>query len=111
MDKLRYWHVKPYSLTIWATRSDALRYRFRCNRKTIFEGEDFRPSPLYAIDGLKTVAALLTFLSARPGDTDREYFVSYTPEQLAFAQAHGEYLGLIAHEIEERANAREGSRR
>jgi hypothetical protein len=50
----------------------------------IFEGEDFAGSPMDADDSDETVAALLTFLTLRRGDTDAEYFESYTPEQLAW---------------------------
>jgi hypothetical protein len=30
----------------------------------------------------------------RPGDTDRDYFADYTPEQLAWAEQHGEALSI-----------------
>jgi hypothetical protein len=40
------------------------------------------------------VRALMGFLTLRPGDTDDEYFDRYTPDQLAFADEHGEFLGL-----------------
>lgn len=46
---------------------------------------------------------MLTFLSLRPGDTDRDYFDRYTPEQLDWARAHGEELSWLATELEERA--------
>ena len=60
--------------------------------RTVFEGEDFSPSPLHAIDSDEAVAALMGFLTLRPGDTDREYFAEYTPEQLEFADQHAEAL-------------------
>lgn len=59
----------------------------------LFEGSDFRPSPLHADDSDATVAALLGFLTLRPGDTDREYFEDYTPAQLEFCAQHAEALG------------------
>jgi hypothetical protein len=31
----------------------------------------------------------------RPGDTDDDYFDSYTPEQLAFVEEYGEALGYV----------------
>jgi hypothetical protein len=43
----------------------------------LFQGEDFAGSPLHTDDLDETVAALLSFLSLRPGDTDREYFDNY----------------------------------
>ena len=30
----------------------------------------------------------------KPGDTDREYFASYTDEQIAFAEACGEMIDM-----------------
>jgi hypothetical protein len=34
-----------------------------------------------------------SLFAMRPGDTDDDYFDSYTPEQLAWAEANGEWLG------------------
>ena len=62
-------------------------------RWTVFEGEDFCASPLHAIDSDETVAALMSFLTLRPGDTDREYFDGYTEVQKAFCEQDAETLG------------------
>ena len=51
----------------------------------LFEGDDFRSSPMHADDSDETLRGLLGFLLLRPGDTDREYFADYTPAQRAFA--------------------------
>jgi hypothetical protein len=64
--------------------------------KLLFEGADFNGSPMHAIDSDETMAALMGFLTLRPGDTDAEYFEKYTPEQLAWAQSEAEYLGFEA---------------
>ena len=69
---LKHWHARP--------------------EVTLFEGEDFRPSPLHSVDGDETVKALMTFLTLRPGDTDQEYFDNYTPEQLDYCSQHAESL-------------------
>jgi hypothetical protein len=95
-----------FTLTLWATdRLDKrgqtiLGYRLtmrepgaRC-ATTLFEGEDFAPSPLDAIDSDATVAAVLTFLTLRPGDTDAEYFAAYTPAQFDYCAAHAEALAV-----------------
>ena len=58
----------------------------------LFEGQDFRPSPLHAWDSDDTVAAIMGFLTLRLGDTDREYFDDYTAEQIAFRDTHAETL-------------------
>jgi hypothetical protein len=47
---------------------------------------------MYAIDSDKAVGSLMGFLTLRPGDTDSEYFESYTPEQMHFAETHAEAL-------------------
>ena len=61
---------------------------------TLFEGEDFRCSPLHAHDSNETVKSLMTFLTLRPGDTDAEYFAKYTPEQLEYCGEHAEALSF-----------------
>jgi hypothetical protein len=76
-------------------------YRFYHGTELIFSGEDFSGSPMHADDSDATVASLLHFLSLRPGDTDQEYFESYTQRQLEWCQEFGEELGYLAHELEE----------
>jgi len=58
----------------------------------LFEGSDFGPSPMHAVDSDETVAALLGFLTLRPGDTDAEYFENYTDDQRTFCDQHAETL-------------------
>jgi len=53
----------------------------------IFDGSDFHCSPLHAIDSLETMRACLSFLTTRPGDTDKEYFENYTEAQMEFANS------------------------
>ena len=76
-----------------------LAYRLWCRGKLVFQGNDYGCSPLHAGDSCDALAGLLHCLSLRPGDTDREYFDAYTPEQMAFAQEHGESLGMWAEEM------------
>lgn len=76
-----------------------LEYRFQGpDGKIIFEGADFHCSPMHAIDSDAAVRALLSFLTMQPGDTDAEYFESYTQEQLDFASEHAEALSIYALE-------------
>jgi len=109
--KLRTIILRPYRpgmgprfrLQTWDTyRTDSygktiIRYRFDIlpggPAVPLFSGEDFACSPMYAIDSDRCIAALLSFLTLRPGDTDREYFDNYTPEQMTFATEHAESLG------------------
>lgn len=45
--------------------------------------------------GITSKELVLSLFEMRPGDTDSEYFDSYTPEQLEWAIKHGEELGMI----------------
>ena len=84
-----------------------LAYRFCDNGKCIFEGNDFACPLCYAIDSLKTVYSLLSFMALRPGDTDSEYFDAYTAEQMEWAQSgRAELLGLLVYEAEEKLGRR-----
>ncbi len=60
----------------------------------LFEGNDFRCSPLDGIDSDDCVKILMGFLTLRPGDTDREYFQNYTPAQLEYCSQFAESLSL-----------------
>jgi hypothetical protein len=60
--------------------------------RTLFEGEDFACSPCHAIDSDECIASLMGFLTLRPGDTDAEYFESYTPQQIDYCEQHAEAL-------------------
>ncbi len=94
-----------FRLTTWDTgRTDGgkyvVGYRLITSKgQTLFRGEDFGCSPLYAIDSDETIAGIMAFLTLQPGDTDAEYFASYTPEQLDYCAEHAEAL---ASEVESR---------
>jgi len=62
-----------------------LAYRLTDSGHVIFQGEDFGSSPLDATDSDATIAGLLGFLTLQPGDTDAEYFATYTTEQMEWA--------------------------
>lgn len=110
-----YEHIRTFTqdsfrLDLWDTsRSDSdgksiLRYALYDDTQPfgkgiVFEGEDFHCSPLHAIDSDATVASILSFLSLQDGDTDAEYFDSYSADQLAWRDARAEDLQLIVYEI------------
>jgi len=104
-------HGPTFSLELYEVPGQAERIGYTLrqhdHRKTtvIFEGRDFRPSPLHAWDSDETVAAIMGFLTLRLGDTDREYFASYTAEQIEFRDTHAEAL---AGEVYSRFEAKEG---
>ena len=45
-----------------------------------------------AIDGIAARELVMSLVARKPGDTDQDYFASYTPEQLAFAEKYGDAL-------------------
>lgn len=98
---------EPVELDMWDTgRRDGrgqtvIAYELRHGDTTIFQGVGFAGSPLHADDSDATVGSLLTFLSLRPGDTDTEYFQSYSATQTQWVDHNGEELSLIAHGLEE----------
>lgn len=77
-----------------------LAYKFYLNNKVLFEGNEYRPSPMHSIDGKESIFGLLAFLSLRPGDTDDDYFKDYTPEQLEFCETDAEELSLLVNDWE-----------
>lgn len=93
-----------FRLTMWDTNTRdgmgkwRLGYRLRmCSPGTVvtlFEGDDFGCSPCHAVDSDAAIASLMGFLTLKPGATDREYFESYTQEQLDYCSQHAEALQL-----------------
>lgn len=77
-----------YELAIKAPESGRKPYT------VLFTGEDYSPSPCRAIDSDDACGGLLMFLVLKPGDTDSDYFNSYTPGQLAWCKRHAEALQL-----------------
>ena len=69
-----------------------LGYVLRMDGVILFRGEDYGCSPLHCIDSDASVEGVMSFLTLRPGDTDRDYFADYTPEQLAYCAEHAEAL-------------------
>jgi hypothetical protein len=48
-----------------------------------------------SIDGIEARELVMSCVAMKPGDTDSEYFESYTPRQLAWVTEHGEDLDCI----------------
>jgi hypothetical protein len=110
-DVLKRYRNSGFTLTTWDThRTDnmgksILGYRLADRGTELFQGEDFRCSPMHAIDSLHTVEAILSFLTLKPGDTDADYFDSYTPAQIEWCHsARCEELNMIQLDLEERLN-------
>jgi len=94
------WDVEGHRavLQLWDTDltdrqgKERLAYVLYFDGSIVFEGDDFFCSPLHSVDSDETVRSLMSFLTLRRGDTDAEYFESYTPEQIAFRDTHAESL-------------------
>ena len=67
----------------------------RHNGRVVFaEGDTWCAMP-GVTDGNEARELVGSLFAMRPGDTDRDYFDGYTPEQVAWAEANGEELGRI----------------
>lgn len=74
------------------------------DNQVIFEGDDFCASPMHSCDGIESALDLMGFLTLRKGDTDQDYFDSYTPQQLEFSEQNAEELQCLVMELEELCN-------
>lgn len=84
------WVWEDITVLLWTIgykdRRTTLGYSLSDKDKVIFEGADLS-RPGYGHETEDSVYTLLGFLTLRPGDTDEEYFDSYTPEQLEWVQS------------------------
>ena len=77
-------------------------YAFYQADQLLFVGEDFGNSPVDAIDSDMSIVQLLGFLPLKKGDTDLEYFVDYTEDQLNWSESSKcQELGLILADADE----------
>lgn len=49
----------------------------------------------HSTDGTDARELVLSLVAMNPGDTDRDYFESYSPDQLDWAVAHGEGVDVV----------------
>lgn len=82
------------------------RYTMTLDGSVLFAGDDYSTSSLYRTPE-QIALGLLVFLTTQPGDTDEDYFFSYTPAQMEWAQSHRcEYAKCAVSELEEEAYSR-----
>jgi hypothetical protein len=86
------------SLYVLKTDTVYLQYYLFFKNKLIFEGKDYRPSPLHDKDSIESLVYLLGFLTVQEWDTDSEYFKDYGPLQWEWSKSpENEYLkGLVS---------------
>lgn len=82
--------LPDYKVSVYLTYlgGEKVHYHMFRNGELLFEGKDFRPSPLRNQDDIGTVIDLLGFLTCQPGDTDQDYFANYTPAQMDWAKSY-----------------------
>lgn len=80
-----------------------LQYYMFVGDTILFEGDDYKPSPLHNIDDLESITGLLSFLCVGIHDTDKEFFKDYTPDQIKWATEYGnrEQLSVLLNDFED----------
>jgi hypothetical protein len=91
-----------FTLTLYDTHRTAeygknvIAYRLTMRddgeQTVLFAGDDIVLPPGTAIDSDKAVENVLFWLTLEPGDTDSDFFESYTEAQRSFAENHAEAL-------------------
>ncbi|GAA2324002.1 hypothetical protein GCM10010149_91670 [Nonomuraea roseoviolacea subsp. roseoviolacea] len=111
----RGWRISPrllaawpidgeHSLELWPTALTAdgrLRWRYRLSRKsrTVFTASDVSSAVgamLTTEELIRTARTVLAFLTLCVGDTDAEYFDTYTRAQIAWRDRFAEELSIYA---------------
>lgn len=99
--RLQLWNLGVRSNRVNEQNRWQIAYQFAApNGVIVFEGSDYGCPPDSSPSNHSTLRSLISFLTLRPGDTDDEYFKSYTERQWAFAQGDAEYISQWAHEPE-----------
>lgn len=80
------------------TGGSMIEYVVFLKEEVLFDGNDYKPSPLHSIDSLDSAINLLGFLTVQKGDTDDEYFKNYTANQLEWSESFAceQLKGLIS---------------
>lgn len=79
--------VETPSFEVWTWNEDRKEYDIEEHTPVRFDGSDFAPAPSSLDDAEMILDDLLEWITLRIGDTDREYFSGYTPDQLLWANS------------------------
>lgn len=82
--------IPEYNVKLYLTYigGDKVKYEMFYKDKLLFEGNDYRPSPMYkGQDSIEAAVALLDFFVLQIGDVERDYFAKYTPEQIEWRES------------------------
>jgi hypothetical protein len=82
-------NIKDFNVKVYLifTGTEKVQYYFFYNDKLIFQGNDFRPSPMHDKYSIDSIVSLLGFLTLKKGDTDKEYFKDYTSDQWNWSES------------------------
>jgi len=94
--------VDGYRLMTWetgrrySTGQEKIGYAFwePGIEEPLFIGEDYGCSPCDCVDSNECLRGIMSFLTLRKGDTDKEYFDNYTERQLAWSEEHAEEMSI-----------------
>ena len=78
--------LNRFSLKLFYKGTENLSYEMKEKGKVIFKGDDYKPSPLYAIDSIESIYGLLSFLTVKVGEAEKGYFEGYTKAQLKWLE-------------------------
>ena len=76
-------------------------YAFKDEDRLIFAGREFSHPMVRENNEVEAAIGLLGFLSLRPSETDAEFVEDYTPEQIAWADKHGDDLSCYVSSWED----------
>lgn len=90
-------HAYDANLTDPRTGHQRIDIEVRQGGRTIFARSELccAVNRWTSIDGTEAKELVLSTVAMKPGDADREYFASYTPEQLNWAVANGEFVDMV----------------
>jgi hypothetical protein len=107
-DKVRTWRLDGFTLELWDTHVPTgsgylahtlLAYRFSDRGTVVFAGDRFAPPSGVCVDSDECVAAVLFWFTLKPGDTEGEFFESYSPLQMSWVEStRADDLSAIARE-------------
>lgn len=83
------------TITAWEGTGFDIDCELRQGGKVIFARGDTWCAMPGCIDGIEAKELVTSCFTIKPGDTDPEYFASYTPDQLAWVTRNGEELDVL----------------
>lgn len=89
-EPIRTWTAETFRLEVYDTHTQVssshwrLAYVLYDGDTVMFDADDFGCPKTTPVDADAVIRSLITFLTMQPGDDTPDYFVHYTPEQVAW---------------------------